>query len=184
MESKSSSFFKSIMQSQNYLAMDDSGTKKLAVGVNKAPNQVYIQAHPDDAMSFQSLAIKAKDKIYLLGKDLWEAYSKDLKPYKFYLCQTRKSNYFFLPFKGSLDDQKLDSWNISGHRAIKDARQSWIRLISNMEMGHYDVMFANDQTTVAEWPDKTLDELLEIAFEGRIIQDENNPILRDLRGEI
>lgn len=184
MDSKGSSFFESFKYSANYAAMEEDGTKKLSVGVHKPIKQSYFKGHEDEAMSFQSLALKIKENVYLLKNNLWESYSKELNPITFYLCQTKKGNLFFWPVKGSLQDQKLDGWNTSAHRVIKDARQNWIRLMSNQEVGRYEIMFANDQTAVAVWPEKTLEELLEVAFDGRIISDENDPILRELRGEL
>lgn len=45
-------------------------------------------------------------------------------------------------------------------------------------------MSARGDFDAPEFPDKPLNELLEIAFKGRVIDSTDHPICRKLRGEV
>ena len=56
--------------------------------------------------------------------------------------------------------------------------------MANMPAGTYDVLEAAGQFPEPVWPEVSLQQLLEIAFKGRVIDTMDHPVLRRLRGEI
>jgi hypothetical protein len=60
------------------------------------------------------------------------------------------------------------------------AKISWVQLQPSTD--RYTVYSAEGQLPDPLWPNKTLSELLKIAFGGRIIDSEDVPIMRRLRG--
>jgi len=51
-----------------------------------------------------------------------------------------------------------------------------------MSLGAYRIYRAEGELSDPVWPDRTLSELLEIAFRDRIISTEDHPVIRRLRG--
>jgi hypothetical protein len=53
-----------------------------------------------------------------------------------------------------------------------------------MNLAAYEIHLAENVLTEPEWPDKPFRELLEIGFKGRVIQGQEHPVIRRLRGAI
>ena len=64
------------------------------------------------------------------------------------------------------------------------ASKRWVRVASNMHLGAYDVYEATGSLPDPEWPSKTFEQLLEVAFKDRFVRDFDHPVLRQLRGEV
>jgi len=61
------------------------------------------------------------------------------------------------------------------------AKSKWVRVAWSGETRNYEVSVAEIQAE-PKWPAESIQELLKIAFRGRIIDDVNHPVLRQLRG--
>ena len=97
---------------------------------------------------------------------------------------TNHGALFLWPIKLPDEQGRLDEWNSVAQEAAQRAQAKWIRLMANMGAGTYDVLEAAGNFPDPVWPQKSLQELLEIAFKGRIIDSMDHPVLRRLRGEI
>ena len=64
------------------------------------------------------------------------------------------------------------------------ARGRWIRLVPNMSLGAYEIYEASGEIPEPEWPELSLQEILQIAFKGRYITQDDHPVIRHLRGEL
>jgi hypothetical protein len=53
---------------------------------------------------------------------------------------------------------------------------------ANMSLGAYDVFEAMGELPEPEWPDISFNELITIAFKGRIIDSPDHPVLKRLKG--
>jgi hypothetical protein len=62
--------------------------------------------------------------------------------------------------------------------------KSWGRTFTNTASKIYEVEFAAGNLGEPRWPNLTYDQIIEIAFRGRIIETLDHPLLRRLRGEI
>ena len=62
------------------------------------------------------------------------------------------------------------------------AATAWTRVTANMALGAYEVAIAETVTTEPQWPDSSFQDLLRIAFKGRLITDLNHPVVKRLRG--
>jgi hypothetical protein len=59
---------------------------------------------------------------------------------------------------------------------------SWVRVESNMEAGQYQVIVAQGDLGPPVWPIQSMDQLVLQCFEGRIIQSDDHPLIRQLEG--
>lgn len=62
----------------------------------------------------------------------------------------------------------------STRRLISEARERWIQSSWNGNSKSYDFRYASQLRREPVWPDKTIDDLLELAFDGFIISSESN----------
>jgi hypothetical protein len=64
------------------------------------------------------------------------------------------------------------------------AMQRWVRVKANMSLGAYEVYEASANIPEPAWPgDLTFDQMLKIAFKGRLVDSFDHPVLKRLRGE-
>jgi hypothetical protein len=60
----------------------------------------------------------------------------------------------------------------------------WIRITANMHMSGYDVYEAEGELPDPEWPEHSIDDLVQVAFRGKIIPDLEHPVVQSLLGRI
>ena len=66
--------------------------------------------------------------------------------------------------------------------AASNAELSWTRMQANMTLGAYEIFSAEGELSEPEWPELSIDELLEIAFKNKIIDRPDHLVLLQLRG--
>jgi hypothetical protein len=79
------------------------------------------------------------------------------------------------------EDRPLPSWK-SQRAAFELAQHQWVQIVWAMERGDYQVETAEGINKEPQWPDKSLSELLKIAFADKVIDNEDHPYVRQLRG--
>ena len=69
---------------------------------------------------------------------------------------------------------------MSAWAAYERAKEHWVQMSAGDD--HYVVFDAEGELPDPVWPDKTLNDLLKVAFKDRIIGHDDVPIMRRLRG--
>jgi hypothetical protein len=64
------------------------------------------------------------------------------------------------------------------------AKKEWVKLVSDMTGGCYRAYRAKGSLPKPVFPEKSLEELLRIAFRGRVIDSENHPVVRQALGMV
>jgi hypothetical protein len=153
----------------------------------------FVRLHPDEEhfwtpeLCFVSVPIKGqKDHLlHLINEDLARRKLVIDKVARFRLALASKpGNAFFLC---RVPSQRLDNlWNKTNLQACVQAKTLWTQAVSKKEDGAegYRVTAALDQDIFPEpkWPTQTLDELIQVTFNGCIITDENHAGLLRLLG--
>jgi hypothetical protein len=80
-------------------------------------------------------------------------------------------------------DGKHNEWHRSAAEAAERAMKKWIRIKANMSLGAYDVFEATGDLNNPEWPDFSLEKILEIAFRNHIVENLDHPLVKRLSGE-
>lgn len=127
---------------------------------------------------------KEMDETYLIIPELAEEIQHELTPKRLYLAIDKQNNIFIWPVKLPDESGKLDHWNESAHVAAASAINQWVRINANRTLGAYDIYTAIGNLKDPEWPELSFEEILNIAFKGKIISSFDHPVLRKLRGEI
>jgi hypothetical protein len=88
------------------------------------------------------------------------------------------------PIKLPSPEGRMSPWTESALNAAELAIEHWIRISAKMSMGMYEVVHAKSELSEPEWPNLTLEQILEKAFHDRYIDAPDHPILKKLNGEI
>ncbi|MFY0609931.1 MAG: hypothetical protein JXQ99_00280 [Hyphomicrobiaceae bacterium] len=155
------------------------------IQVRKPNRQEYFRVHPDPAMRLDTLLLEMRDDrlTYLVAPDIAPAIPGEAVAKTLYTTITRHGVILLWPVRLPDEQGRLDEWNAVAHQAALRAETKWIRLAANMGAGTYEVYEALDQFAEPEWPDLTLERLLEMAFKDRYIDDLDHPVVRRLMGE-
>ena len=164
------------------------GVKKriTTIPVRKPTRQEFVRVHPDTAYHLDTAVVelKAEHETYVVAPDLWPEVSSELIPKRLVLTMTRQNVLTLWPIRLPGEDGRIDPWNQSAMVAADRASQCWVRVSSDRHLGAYELFEAPADLPEPEWPDITFQEVLDIAFRGRQIDDINHPVLKQLRGEM
>jgi len=75
-------------------------------------------------------------------------------------------------------------WQSSYKDAINQAENNWVRVEANMKAGQYEITKSSNDLGDPKWPNQTMEELINDAFSGRIIDSPDHPYIRQIQGRI
>ena len=163
------------------------GVKKLlrTVPVRKPSKQEFVGVHPDPAFreNFAMIELKEDRESYLIaGPGLAAELAAEATNMTLFTAVNRQGVVFLWPVRLPSADGKEMVWHSSAREAAAEAVTTWTRVTANMALGAYEVAIAETITTEPQWPDFSFQDLLRIAFKGRLITDLNHPVVKRLRG--
>jgi hypothetical protein len=157
----------------------------VSVPVRKPQRQEFFRTHPDPAMSIEValLDLREERQAYLVDPELAPYLPGEAVAKLLIATITSHGAVFLWPIKLPDERGRLDPWNEVALAGGERAKSKWIRLVANIGAGTYDVIEAANVFPDPQWPEATLQRLLEMAFKDRFIDDIDHPVLRRLRGE-
>lgn len=75
-------------------------------------------------------------------------------------------------------------WQSSYKEAIKQAETDWVRVEANMQATQYEITKSTNDLGDPKWPNRSMEELINDAFAGRIIDSPDHPYIRQIQGRI
>ena len=96
---------------------------------------------------------------------------------------TREGVFFIIPVRLPSPDGRVDEWTASRTRAVELAMQEPVRMASNVSAGAYEVFTTPSKVPFPDWPEESWEDLIEVAFRGKMIESVDHPVLKRLRGE-
>src|SRR5205814_3748339 len=95
----------------------------------------------------------------------------------------RQGVVFLWPVRLPGVDGKENAWWLSLRTAAEQAMVQWTRVKANTSLGAYDTTAADAEMAEPAWGElEPFNDLLRIAFKGRLISDLEHPVVRRLRG--
>mgnify|MGYP006865131826 CR=1 FL=1 len=170
--------------------MDDAlSVKKLLtrVAVRKPTKQEFCRAttDPDFRLTGAVLEMKEDREFYLVMPDMIPAIPEDVRLVELVLCMNRLGVPFLWPVPLPAADGRTNAWHESARDALGVAEASWMRMVASMAEGSYNIYRATGDIPDPTWPDKSMRELLALAFrDGKVIDGEDHPVLRQLSGDV
>jgi hypothetical protein len=156
------------------------------VTVGKPPSDTYFRAHPtwvlDDATVLKT---DTGDYLFVLPQMRSHPKLKDrLRKVTLVAISLWPSNETMIWPVPILGDREFKVWK-SARAAYDLSRQEWTQIAWSQETSDYVVETSTEKEGIKHdpvWPPKTFEELLKIAFDGKIIDNEDHPYVRRLRG--
>ena len=164
------------------------GVKKvvLTIPVRKPSNQDFIRVHPSPDFRLALAVIELRDdrETFLVLPSIARDIPGEYVTVMLYACINRAGNVFLWPVRlPGVDGRQLD-WHRSAAEAAEMAMQRWVRVKANTNIGAYDMFEASSTIPEPEWPkDLAFEQMLRIAFKGRLVDSLSHPVLKRLRGE-
>jgi len=164
------------------------GVKKalLTVPVRKPTRQEFVRVHPDPAFRTQIALIELRDEgeVYAVEQGLCAELPGEVIPKVLLTTITKQGVVLLWPIRLPGEDGRLDAWNRSALDAADLATKKWVKVVSDRALGAYNVFEATGNLSDPEWPEVSFEELVRVAFKGRVISTLDHPVLRRLRGEV
>ena len=163
------------------------GAEKLLVRlpVRKPTKQEFFRAHvgPEYRLPCAVLELKEEREFYLVTPEVLLALAEDVRHVEPRLCQNRQGASFMWPVPMPGPDGRMNSWHVNAREAANHAEKEWIRMIAVMTECSYSIYRAIGTIPDPQWPEKTFQELLQLAFkDGKLIDSEAHPVVQQLNG--
>jgi hypothetical protein len=156
------------------------------VPVRKPGKVEFFRAHPAEDMSLTCTLFHDDEEreSYMVAPQARPQLLGHLKPVLLMACISRQGVVFLwpVPLPNEEGGGGSRAWGDTQRQAANLAQRSWIRIRADMALGAYRIHEAEGVLPDPVWPSRSLNELLEIAFRGRVIADLDHPVIRKLRG--
>jgi len=176
--------FASLRLSQNF--GQTLGVKKVltTVPVTKPSKDRFFRTHGSQDWVYPALLLEdeTKGETYIVSEEVASLLGSLIRPVELYTVIDRQNNLFLVPVPLPGGKGVRNSWHESRLQAVIRARSVWLRICSNDASKGYDIYEATASLPEPTWPDITLDELLEIAFRGRILATVDHPVVQEKLG--
>jgi hypothetical protein len=158
------------------------------VPVDRPANNVYFRVHPDPDMCLDDTTIlrdsssTGRPYYYVVPSMRVHPKLKErIRRVTIALVYTWPGGGIQLWPVPILGTSNLASWK-SARSAFEKAQIEWTQIVWNDTRGDYDVEGAEAINRDPIWPDKAFNEFLKIGFADKIIDNEDHPYVRQLRG--
>jgi hypothetical protein len=167
--------------------VDTIGAEKLLlrIPVRKPSKQEFfrVNTNPEFRLPCAILELKVEREFYLVTPNALHILAEDVRQVELLLCVNRQNGLFFWPLPMPNPDGRTLSWHESARDAAKVAEDSWIRMVANMSEGIYLIFRASAPIPDPSWPEKSMQELLELAFkDGKLVDSKDHPVVQQLYG--
>jgi hypothetical protein len=157
------------------------------IRVGRPQKQHFVRVNPDPAYRISPMAIiELKDdrESYLVSRAIAAELAGEFTSVALFTGITRAGTLFLWPVPLPGPDGKHNPWHRSALNAAELAESRWVRIVANMEAGGYDVSVAAANIPEPEWPEMPFNEMVRIAFQGRIVDRCDHPLVLKLRGAL
>jgi len=166
----------------------DLGVEKLLlrVPVRRPGRQTWFRVHPSPDYALDTAMIELADdrEWYLAGAGVRGALFDETKPVRLFTTIDRQGIVALWPARLPGPDGRTNPWHQSALEIAELAKTRWVRMAADRALGAYQPYRAAGDLPDPEWPDKTFNELMKIAFaNGFLIDHEDHPVIRRLLGK-
>jgi hypothetical protein len=154
------------------------------VPVRKPNRHEFFRTRQESEFWFDTGVFEDKEErdTFFVTPRMREALVGEIKPVLLVPTVTRQGVVLLWPLKLPTEGQRHNGWMETARQAAELAKTRWVRVAADMSLGGYRIYQAEGELSEPEWPDKQLPEILQIAFRDRIVDSENHPVVRRLRG--
>jgi hypothetical protein len=154
------------------------------VPVRKPNRHEFFRVRPEPEYWLDTGVFEDREEreTFFVAPRMRDALLGEIKPVLLVPAITRQRVLFLWPIKLPTEGQRFSGWTETAREAAELAKTRWVRLVADMGLGGYRIYHAQGELSEPEWPDKNLQELLQIAFRDRVVDTDSHPVVRRLRG--
>jgi hypothetical protein len=161
------------------------GVEKLLthVPIGKPDGQVWSRVHPSPEFqrNLPLLILKTDREHYLVKREMLAELAGEYVGVTMYTAISSQGVLRLWPVRLPGPDGKDLAWWSTEREAAERAKKRWVRIKANMALGANDINISK-MTAEPRWPTATFQEIIEIAFAGRLIDSVDHPVVKRLRG--
>ena len=163
-----------------------SGTTEVLshIPLRKPSRHEFFRTRRESEMWFATGIFEDREdrEVFLVTPAMREALVGEIRPVTLVPTMTRQNALLLWPLKLPTEEMRHNGWAETAREAAERAKTKWVRLVADMGLGGYRIYLAEGQLSEPTWPEKSLTEIMQIAFRDRIVDSENHPVVRKLRG--
>ena len=154
------------------------------IPVRKPNRHEFFRTRAESEMWFDTVTFEDKEEreTFFVTPQMREALVGEIRPVLLVPTMTRQGVLLLWPLKLPTEGQCHNGWMETARQAAELAKTKCVRVAADMQLGGNRIYQAEGILSEPEWPDKPLGEILQIAFRDRIVDSEDHPVVRRLRG--
>ncbi len=155
------------------------------IPIRKPNRQEFFRTHPEPESMWLGTGVfvdRLEKEVFFVTPQMRDALVGEIKPVLLITTITRQSVLLLWPLTLPADEIRRNTWFDSARDAAELAKTSWVRMPADMSLKAYRIYKAQGQLSEPVWPEKPLSEILQSAFRDRIVDSENHPVVRRVRG--
>jgi hypothetical protein len=169
---------------QDFIALG--GVKRLLTTVpTRKPGPqdfVRVHSHPDYRANVALIELRDESEVFILTPAMAKQLPGEYFMATLYTTINRQGVIFLWPVRLPGPDGRQLEWHRSAAQAAQRAMSQWIRIRADRSLGAYTIDLAAITHSDPEWPDYTLQNLIDIAFRDRLVNRADHPVVQRLRG--
>ena len=159
-----------------------------AVPVRKPKRDEFFRVRSGDEFTMDALVVERDDdldrEVYVVVPAVADAVLEVARRVRLFTCISKRGTVFLWNAKLPAEASAGRRYAETGLIIAQAAETLWVRMWGDRSLGGYTYVKAKGNLEEPKWPDKTFRELLRIAFEGRIIDRPDHPLIRELNGDL
>ena len=146
----------------------------------------FCRVHPSDDYKFRCLVVDDKDngETYLAAPNMASQLGSLATPKTIRLAVDNAGTPKLIGEPDLDPSGRRNLWHSSLKHAIRLAEDEWIRVQANMSAGQYEITASANDLGFPRWPKQSMEELINDAFAGRIIDSSDHPYIRQIQGRV
>jgi len=159
-----------------------------AVPVRKPRRDEFFRVHSDEEFTLDVLAVERDDgmdrETYIVTPACADAVVEVARKVRLFTCISKRGTVFLWPAKLPVEGSAGRRYSETALRIAEEAKALWVRMWGDRALGGYAMVRAKGNLEEPKWPDKEFRALLRIAFQDRIVDRPDHPLIRELAGDL
>ena len=171
---------------ENFIGGTDGIKLPTRPSFGKLSSNRFSKVHPGDEYKFPIYVVEDKEsgEVYLATPDMVPHLGRKAQPKILRLAVDSAGTPRIIPQPIIDKSGRTTLWTTTMLDAIERAETEWVRIESNMDSQQYILIFAANDLGEPNWPNQSMEQLIEAVFQGRIISDLNHPLIQQLQGRV
>jgi hypothetical protein len=152
------------------------------IPVRKPRKSWFVRAHPEMRQDAWLIEDEESRELFYVLPHMYAELADYCRGFTLHPAVNRQGLHFLWIVPAADPNGRKNDWHATHRTALEVARTKWVQVIPDMSNGRYRVRVAKAVYAEPEWRPESLNELLKIAFEDRIISDHKHPVAKRLLG--